>query len=166
MSAARPSSPSDERAGGDRWLVRPAAGEDLPRLVELAEAYCREDGTPWDGARRTSALAGLLADNPWGLVLVAERSTVAAVVGYLVMTWGYSVESGGLDALLDEVHVEAEHRGWGIGSALVDEAVVRARAAGASRINLETEADNERARALYRRLGWVADDSIWMDRWL
>jgi GNAT superfamily N-acetyltransferase len=109
-----------------------------------------------------SAFARLLACDEHGSVLVAETST--GLLGYAVVTWGFSIESGGIDALLDELY--AEPRGTGIGSGLIEAAIQAARTRGASRIFLETERGNERARALYTRHGFALEDSIWMSRWL
>ena len=84
----------------------------------------------------------------------------ADVDGYGVITWGYSVESGGRDALLDELYVR--HRGAGIGSTALTQILDAAAKAGASRTLLETEAHNSRVRSFYTRHGFQPEDSVWM----
>lgn len=81
-----------------------------------------------------------------------------------VVTWGYSIESGGRDALLDEIYLDV--RGQGIGTRLLHTAMAQARAGGARRMFLETEHDNERARDLYLRNGFELERSIWLSRYL
>lgn len=48
-----------------------------------------------------------------------------------------------------------EHRGKGIGEALMRAALEQARRAGMKRVELTVRADNERAIALYRKIGFV-----------
>ena len=80
--------------------------------------------------------------------------------GYGVITWGYSLESGGREALLDELYVR--HRGAGVGTAALPAMIEAARAAGASRVFLETEAHNTRVRTFYAHLGFQTEESVWM----
>lgn len=51
--------------------------------------------------------------------------------------------------------IVAEHRGRGIGEALMHAALEQARRRGLTRVELTVRADNERAIALYRKLGFV-----------
>ncbi len=54
---------------------------------------------------------------------------------------------------LQSIAVDDDLRGSGVGSALFNDAVERARTAGAERLVLDVEARNTRARALYERMG-------------
>jgi ribosomal protein S18 acetylase RimI-like enzyme len=54
---------------------------------------------------------------------------------------------------LQAIAVDASVRSSGVGSVLFSDAVARARASGAQRLVLDVEARNNRARALYERLG-------------
>jgi ribosomal protein S18 acetylase RimI-like enzyme len=138
--------------------IRTATPDDLETLVALGQRYCQADRHPFDEARTRSAFAGLLAQPRWGSVLLSEDGPT--VIGYAVVTLGYSIESGGLDALLDEIYLDV--RDQGLGSMLLERAMQEARARGAHRMFLETEADNERARAFYLRHRFHQDDSIWL----
>lgn len=80
--------------------------------------------------------------------------------GYAVATWSYSIESGGPDALLDEIFVRERGRGRGRGLMEAVFAVMRDR--GMTRIFLETESHNGSARVFYETLGFEAQDSVWM----
>ena len=55
--------------------------------------------------------------------------------------------------------IVAEHRGRGIGEALMRAALGRAKARGLTRVELTVRSDNERAIALYRKLGF-ADEGV------
>ena len=105
------------------------------------------------------ALGPLLEDPSIGDVWIAESDRI---LGYLVITWGWGIESGGKEALIDEVYVEPELRGQAIATALVEASLARAAELGTKAVFLETEGDNPGSRKLYERLGFVAESSIWM----
>jgi GNAT superfamily N-acetyltransferase len=141
-------------------VVRPAAPADLDVLVRLAAEYCAADGHEFDEPTVRAGFAPLLDDDRHGIVFVAELD--GAIDGYGVVTWGWSIEIGGLDVVLDEVY--AHTKGHGVGTALVRELEAECRARGVKRIFLETELPNEAARRLYEREGFTADSSIWMSK--
>ena len=70
------------------------------------------------------------------------------------MSWSFSLEHGGRAAWLDELYVMPEHRGSGIGTMLLHEVRVAARAGGALAMDLEVEAGHERVSSLYERHGF------------
>lgn len=134
---------------------RRARAADLDRLIALHGEFCESDGHPFDGDRARRAFVPLLGDDRVGVVWIGDDPAA-----YAVVTWGWSIEAGGPEAVLDEIYVA--DRGRGTGTTLVGHVVADGRARGLARIVLETERDNERVRSLYARLGFVADDSVWM----
>jgi GNAT superfamily N-acetyltransferase len=139
-------------------LVRRAGPADLGVLVELAAEYCEADGHDFDEPTVRAGFEPLLTDDRYGVVFVAELD--GAVDGYGVVTWGWSIEIGGLDVVLDELY--ARTKGHGVGTSLVRRLEAECRERGVKRIFLETELPNEGARRLYAREGFEADTSIWM----
>jgi GNAT superfamily N-acetyltransferase len=137
-------------------VLRRAGPADLPRLLPLVKAFCAVDGHPFDAAVVRRALAPLLADDEFGVVWLIEEPPL----GYAVLTWNYSLESGGRDALLDEIYLE--ERGTGAGSRAMQAIYDDLRERGITRIFLETEDHNERARRFYARNGFVVEPSVWM----
>ena len=140
--------------------VRRAGDSDLPVLMALIEQFCLADDHDFDQGRVTAALGPLLLDDRYGQVWVVGEGPSA--VGYAVITWGWSLESGGLECLLDEIHVAA--RGRGLGSRLLRAVIDAARAAGARVMFLETEAANDRARRFYQQHGFATENSVWLSR--
>lgn len=138
--------------------IRRAVSADLNRLLVLGREFCRADGHPFDDERVSSALGGLLADENLGVVWVIEEEV--GLTGYAVVTYGYSIESGGRDALLDEIYVR--ERGTGDGRALMSAILTDLRDRGIPRVFLETEAPNEAARRFYSKFGFETQDSLWM----
>ncbi len=135
--------------------IRRAGARDLDTLVELHQAFCEVDGHPFDHRRARSAFTPLLADDTVGVVWIVDTPP-----GYAVLTWGWSIEAGGAEAVLDEIFVT--ERNTGVGSSLVDHLLADGRRRGLARIFLETEAHNDRVRGFYTRHGFSTDDSIWL----
>lgn len=144
--------------------IGPLHPDEVDELLGLCRAFCAEDGHPYDEGRVRAAVVGLLAQPAYGTTLVARRRD--RVVGYAVVTLGWSLEAGGLDALLDELYVVPDQRGGGAGRALVHAALDLARDLGARRVFCEVEAGNDRARRLYVGLGFEAETSQMYLRWL
>jgi GNAT superfamily N-acetyltransferase len=137
-------------------LARPA---DLSALVRLSAEFCAAERHEFEEARTRAGFAPLLDDDRYCVVLVAE-AVDGEIVGYAVVTWGWSIESGGRDALLDEIYSTEKRKG--VGTRLVEYAVEECRRRGVPRVFLETEADNVDARRLYARIGFGVEDSVWM----
>lgn len=135
--------------------VRRAGRSDLATLVELHREFCRVDGHPFSMTRARAAFGPLLDDDRHGVVWIIDHPGA-----YAVLTWGWSIEAGGSEAVLDEIF--ATERGAGAGSALVDHVLRDAERRGVARVFLETELANDRVRAFYERHGFRADDSVWM----
>jgi GNAT superfamily N-acetyltransferase len=84
--------------------------------------------------------------------LVAE--VYGEVVGTLVVAVLPNLAHGGAPyAVVENVVVDEEHRGEGIGRALMREALARAREAGAYKLTLSTNAQRKEAHEFYRALG-------------
>ncbi len=133
--------------------------EDREGLLSLIAEYYELDRHVFDRQRVVAALQPLLTEDDFGVVW---KVGTGAAQGYAVVTWGYSLESGGPEALIDEIYVRP--RGQGVGAALVDHIIADCRERGFLRIFLETERHNTRVREFYARCGFGSDDSIWMSR--
>ena len=130
--------------------IRRAKPGDGVALLDLMREF--------DPGTSESGVLPLLADDTHGVIWVSD-----ALDAYAVVTWGWSVESGGLEAVLDEIYVR--DRNAGTGSALIAHLHGDCAERGVKRIFLETEAANAAVRRLYERHGYVAEDSVWMARW-
>jgi ribosomal protein S18 acetylase RimI-like enzyme len=80
-----------------------------------------------------------------------------AIVGVLTLTL-YRIPTG-LSARIDDVIVELDSRGRGIGEALTRAAIEHARTAGARAVNLTSHPRREAANRLYQRLGFERRDT-------
>ncbi|UWP89975.1 GNAT family N-acetyltransferase [Aliiroseovarius crassostreae] len=136
--------------------LRLATLEDLDRLTHLVAGFHAESGIEQDEATRHEALVPLLQGSPHGAIwMIGPRS---APVGYIAVSFGWSIEFGGLDAFVDEFYVRERVRGRGMGSEAMM-ALARALAGqGIKAMNLEVDTDNQRARTLYERIGFSSRD--------
>jgi GNAT superfamily N-acetyltransferase len=140
----------------DSLAIRPAAEGDLARIVELlvrgavpGGPASMEDPATLDPYR--AALRDIAASA--GTVLVAEVH--GEVVGTCqLVVFRHLQARGGLCAEIESVHVHPDHRGAGVGSALLGEVVARARALGCYRVQLTSNVARPDAHRLYERLGF------------
>ena len=132
--------------------VRLANEDDGATVLELVRQYHAFEGVPFEERAVTAALQPLLQRGDAGRVWLVELA--GAAIGYVVLCFGYSLEFGGRDAFVDEMYLVPEHRGKGIGTKVLKTLIARARELGARALHLEVARDNERARRLYRSMGF------------
>jgi GNAT superfamily N-acetyltransferase len=144
---------------------RSATANDMRVLLDLAAALYAEDSiAPFDIARAESGLRQLLTDASLGHVwMIMDQQCVA---GYLVLTWGFSIERRGRMALIDELYVAPPHRGRGFGTRALEFAQEYCRAHGGAAVLLEVSRGNARAKHLYSRCGMFAHDRDIMTKYL
>ncbi|HEX2332580.1 MAG TPA: GNAT family N-acetyltransferase [Burkholderiales bacterium] len=132
----------------------PAKASDLPRLVALLGILFESEAEFSPNAeRQRAALQAILADSAKGKVFVAREGREVVAMASLLYT--ISTAEGGKAALFEDLVTAPEHRKRGIGEALLKHVVAQARAEGVLRITLLTDMQNERAQAMYRRVGFV-----------
>lgn len=137
--------------------IRPATPADVDTILDFSRRLNEEDPSPtddfhFDPAAVRAALLELLVAPPLGRVWLACNTETP--IGYAVLTFGFSLESHGRDALLDELYIAAGYRGRGIGTQVIELVEAEARKAGAKKLYLEVERPNKRAQKLYQRLGF------------
>src|SRR5918996_6338733 len=86
---------------------------DRAALEPLVRAYYAEDGLAFDQRRQGAALTALLAGDPLCLAWLVRLAGES--VGYVVVSLGFSLESGGRDGFIDELYIAPAARGGGIG---------------------------------------------------
>lgn len=132
--------------------IRPARSEDLEAVVDLLrEDVIREvDESREPASSYRAAFEEIRADAHQDL-LVGEVVATAQVTWVRHLTY-----VGGLMCQLESVRVRSDRRGEGLGRQLVEQVVAGARARGAARVELTTNARRVRAQEFYRSLGFTA----------
>lgn len=124
--------------------VRLAGPQDAGLIGQLLHAFNTEFDEASPGAE---VLAARVPALPHTAVLLADD------VGIVILRFQPSIWTENLECYLAELYVTPEHRGRGIGEALLRAALDHARAAGADYIHLGTSEDDVAARHLYEKAG-------------
>lgn len=136
---------------GPENTIRQAEVADARDVARLLHDFNTEFSDPTPGieaiARRVREL---LATGDMTALLAGRPPHGIAVIRFRPSIW---VDS--LDAYLEELYVAPEHRGRGVGRALLEETMGKARATGAARIELCTGETDRAARALYESCGFT-----------
>ncbi|MDU8926542.1 GNAT family N-acetyltransferase [Alisedimentitalea sp. MJ-SS2] len=134
-------------------LARP---DDLPKLEALVAAYHVFSGIETTQDGRNAALMPLLEGIPHGVAyLIGPR---VAPVGYIIISFGYSVEMGGMDGFIDEFFIRERVRGRGMGSEVLLSLLPALESHGIKALHLEVDRDDEAAQRLYQRAGFKPRD--------
>jgi GNAT superfamily N-acetyltransferase len=131
-----------------------ATSADLELLIPMMRQM--QDDDPWSEPFHEPTvhanLAELLLNPIYGVVYIVREELKP--IGYLVICFDYSLEYRGKGAWIDELFVEAAHRGKGIGTQLLDLAEAASREHNAKFLHLEVNHGNP-AIELYRRRGFL-----------
>jgi ribosomal protein S18 acetylase RimI-like enzyme len=138
--------------------------EDLETFLELMREYYAYDGHEYDDAKARRALSKLLTVDQWGCAWLIRAGE--AIIGYMVMCFGYSLEFGGRDAFLDEIYLREAYRGKGIGGQAIQYMVEDCRARGIKALHLEVMPGNARAIGFYERAGFENRGSSLMSQYM
>jgi GNAT superfamily N-acetyltransferase len=133
-----------------------AGPEHLDRLLPLVAAFHAEAEIAQSGEARRAALAPLLDGIPHGTVYLIGPPK--APIGYIIITFGWSVEFGGLDGFVDEFFIRPGVRGRGIATEVLLSLPRALAAAGLRALHLEVETGHDGARRLYAKAGFKSRD--------
>jgi ribosomal protein S18 acetylase RimI-like enzyme len=123
-------------------------------LLDILDAYAREEvggSMPLSADVRARLIPALCAE-PGAEILLALFD--GAPVGAAVCFRSFSTFAARPSLNLHDLAVLPEHRGKGLGRALLHAVEARARALGCCKVTLEVADVNARARALYRSAGF------------
>ncbi|MEJ2560700.1 MAG: GNAT family N-acetyltransferase [Anaerolineae bacterium] len=131
--------------------IHPASPNDAPAAVglmaQLAEfSHGQVDTGVEDRFRAMIKL-------PTYAIFVAKNDN-GHVVGLLTISQRWTLWHTGPCALIEELVVDEGVRGQGVGRALIQAAIDWAKTQRCSEVEVSTEADNLKAQAFYRRLGF------------
>jgi ribosomal protein S18 acetylase RimI-like enzyme len=131
-------------------VLRLATQEDADDVARLMSGFRDWQGrTEPDDATIAATVRRLLDDPNAEFLLAGEPATGVCQLRYRLSVW-----TGTDDCCLEDLFVEADGRGSGLGRELVDAALQRARERGCTRIDLDANEANAPALALYKSVGF------------
>ena len=141
-----------------------ASEDDLEKVLPLVAAYHAFEQISRSDAHRKNAVLPLLQGSPLGAIwLIGPRR---APVGYIVITFGWSIEMGGMDGFVDEFYIRQSVRGRGMGTEVLHALMRQLAETGLMALHLEVDRDNPRAQAMYERGGFKLRDKYQLMTWL
>jgi len=135
------------------WRAEPAEAATVARLIAEFGEWWGQNVLPADEIQ--ASVERIMAGADGEYLLGAADGTDASGVCQLRFRW--SVWKSAEDCWLEDLYVQESARRSGLGRALVEAAVERARERGSRRIELDVNEDNAPARALYEACGFLTE---------
>jgi ribosomal protein S18 acetylase RimI-like enzyme len=135
---------------------------DIPQLLKWIQQLYSHDSIQFDTRKVRRALRELIDNPAFGRIWILTRDGQPA--GYMVVTFGYSIEFGGRDAFIDELFVAEPHRHRSVGTRALQFATRACRELGIPALHLEVDRSNTGAQRLYRAMDFVDHDRYLMTR--
>jgi GNAT superfamily N-acetyltransferase len=138
-----------------------AGEQDLPELLTLMRGYCDfYDVEPSDEDLLRMSRA-LIADPAREGMQLLARDESGRAIGFATIFWTWSTTRAARIGVMNDLFVTQGARGTGAADALIAACLERCRAHGAAQLAWKTALDNDRAQAVYDRIG--ARRSQWLD---
>jgi GNAT superfamily N-acetyltransferase len=140
--------------------IAPVSGGEFEQLLPLIAAYQRfYEVEEVDEERNRAFFRRFLAPSEDGMLLGARGG--GSLLGYACLYWHFSSTLARETVLMNDLYVEADTRGKGVGRALIEASREVARERGAAHLEWATAPDNLTAQRLYDSTG--AERSEWVE---
>src|SRR5262249_17145545 len=133
------------------WVAEPGEAETVARLLV---AFRDHLGLDWPSDNAFLAGVERLIEDKGAEYLLGAADDDSAPAGVAPLRYRYRLWWAAEDCLLEDLFVLESARGTGVGRALLELAIERARVRGCRRIELDVNDANDPALALYRSLGF------------
>lgn len=143
---------------------RPATPDDVGALLALMREFYAEEHLVFAAPVAQRALEDLIAHPELGSIRLFESAGI--VIGYAVITFGFSLEFHGRLALLDEFYLIPAQRGRGLGRCGMELIKAWVRTTSVATLRLEVNRSNTRARSLYQHAGFHDEQRDLFTYWL
>jgi GNAT superfamily N-acetyltransferase len=137
---------------------------DLTVLLEFVQAFHENENLPFDETIERDILKQFLTDTSLGQAWLIQQED--EVIGYIILTLGFSLEYRGRDAFIDELYLRPDYRGKGIGTQTLAFAEDACRVLGVQALHLEVDFGNSKAQHLYDKLGYQRHERFLMTKHL
>jgi GNAT superfamily N-acetyltransferase len=142
-----------------------AGEDDLADLLPLMRGYCDfYEVDPSDDALLELSRALIADPEREGLQLIARDSDSGEPLGFATIYWSWSTSRAARIGVMNDLFTAAAARRRGVGEALIAACLDEVRRRGAALLGWQTAPDNEKAQALYERVGGIREQ--WYDYYL
>lgn len=126
---------------------------DKDELMNMVLSLYTEDSSPveMNAEKIERTIQKLMGNTDEGAILMIESGST--IVGYTILINYWSNELGGNIVNIDELFIKPGFRGKGIATNLIKQ-LINKRIYGSIAIQLEVTPDNNKAAALYRKIGF------------
>ena len=132
------------------------AGEDSVALcLALMEKHHSEQGLPYDDDHRLAVASPLLAGNPLGAIWLIGPAR--APLGYVLVTFAWSIEAGGMVGWISEIYMRPSVRKRGIGTETLHAVAVALRAGGVKALHADVGTPDNPLIHFWNRVGFRTD---------
>jgi len=134
-------------------IIRPAKDSDIEKLIELLKVlFSIEKDFIFNEESQKRGLELMLQDSKSRCIFVAELQGV--VIGMISAQALISTAEGGISVLVEDVVIDENYRGQGIGRELLKTMERWAIEKGARRLQLLADINNSSALTFYDKLNW------------
>ena len=130
-----------------------ATPDHIDRMDGLVAAFHAESGIEMGSDARRAAIMPLLEGVPHGAAYLIGPPR--APIGYVVVSFGWSLSAGGMTGAIDEIFVRPGVRGRGIASETLQSLPRALAAAGLRSLDLEVPRGGERILRICTRAGFT-----------
>lgn len=133
-------------------MIRKLTADDRAQFLAMAAAFYQSSAVAHaiPASHHARTFAELMASDVYAACYIIEHA--AQVAGYLLLSKTFSQEAGGMVVWVEEIYILPEFQGQGLGSACF---AFLQEHMPCARVRLEISPENERAKALYQKMGFV-----------
>lgn len=137
--------------------------QEIEKIIPLMERFYAIDDYPFDKKIARKCLKEFISNKNFGRIWLLKLEK--EIIGYIVITFGYSFEYKGRDAFGDEFFIEEKYRSSGYGREAINHVLTELKKEKINAIHLEVEKHNP-AKIWYDKLGFEEHDRILMTKFL
>lgn len=142
--------------------INTIARDEIDTLLSMMKNFYAIDNYEYNAGIGKKTALELIENKQLGRLYIIKENL--DYVGYIALTFGFSFEYNGRDALIDELYIEENWRNKGIGKLAIEFIVQQTKQLGVNAIHLEVEQHNKSAYELYRKSGFKENDRILMTK--
>lgn len=137
--------------------VNLAGPEQAEVCLALVAKYHEEIGAVYDDAHRDKVITPLLDGSPLGAVWL--MGPIRAPMGYVVVTFAWSISAGGMVGWVQEIYTRPIVRNRGIGTETLHAVAVALREAGVKALQVDLGTAENTQAGFWKRAGFKAEST-------